>query len=77
MFKFFGILIKLTNSPTQLLKFWGHRYFRYSRVSRYFLLFFDKVNDQPLCSFLVTPPFLRGAFPSHQNTLQEHLDYGK
>ena len=27
--------------------------------------------------FSVTPPFPQGVFPSHQNTLQEHLDYEK
>ena len=50
-----------------------------------FFYFFDEmccflqqeVHDQPVCSFLVTPPFLQGVFPSHQNILQEYLHYVK
>ena len=37
----------------------------------------QQVHDQPVCSFSVTPPFPRCVFQSHQNTLQEHLDYAK
>ena len=72
--------------PTLSFNFWRFGgTSRFGRVSRYFLLFFYKiccflrqqVHDQPVCTFSKTPPFSRALFQSHQNTLQEHLDYAK
>ena len=92
MFTFFDILIEVKYLqaslpfPTLSLNFWRFGGTgRFGRVSRYFLLFFYKiccflrqqVYDQPVCTFSKTPPFSRALFQSHQNTLQEHLDYAK
>ena len=37
----------------------------------------QQVHDQPVRSFSETPLFPQSVFPSHQNTLQEYLDYAK
>ena len=58
---------------------WKHRQIRQSFYSFSLILLMRcvVVYDQPACSFSVTLQFLRGVFLSHQNILQEHLDYAK